>query len=164
MKELLKQYAAYNGWANQRILDVIVVLPEEKQLAEIPSSFSSLFKTVLHIWDAENGWWQRMKLQERIIFPNEHFKGDMKEMTAGLLQQSKQWEEWVSNTSDLMLEHVFQYKNVKGEQFKMPIYQMLHHVFNHSTYHRGQLINMLRQLEIDKVPETDFVLWARGKK
>ena len=105
-----------------------------------------------------------MKLQERIIFPNEHFKGDMNEMAAGLLQQSKQWEEWVSNTSDLMLEHVFQYNNVKGEQFKMPIYQMLHHVFNHSTFHRGQLINMLRQLGIDKVPQTDFSLWVRSKK
>jgi uncharacterized damage-inducible protein DinB len=164
MKELLKQYAAYNGWANQRLIDVITALPEEKQLAEIPSSFNSLYKTVLHMWDAENGWWQRMKLQERIIFPNEHFKGDMKEMAAGLLQQSKQWEEWVSNASDLMLEHVFQYKNVKGEQFKMPIYQMLHHVFNHSTYHRGQLINMLRQLGVDKVPQTDFSLWTRGKR
>ena len=44
MKELLKQYAAYNIWASQRILEVILALSEEKQLAEIPSSFNSLRK------------------------------------------------------------------------------------------------------------------------
>jgi len=164
MKELLKQYAAYNIWAHQRIIDIILALPEEKQVAEIPSSYNSLYKTVLHIWDAESGWWQRLKLQEHVIFPSENFSGTMKDITSSLLQQSKQWEEWVANASDLMLEHVFQYKDRKGDQYKMPIYQMLHHVFNHGTYHRGQLINMLRQLGADKLPSTDFSLWVRGRK
>ena len=163
MKELLKQYATYNIWASRRILEVILALPEEKQLAEVPSSFTSLFKTVLHMLDAESIWWQRMKLTERIIVPNENFKGNMKELADNLLQQSKQWEEWVANTSELSLDHVFQYYNNKKEHFKMPIYQMLHHVFNHGTYHRGQLVNMLRQLGIEKIPQTDFSLWSRKK-
>lgn len=164
MKELLKQYAAYNIWASQRIFDVILSLPEEKQTAEIPSSFPSLYKTVLHMLDAENIWWQRLKLSERITVPSENFTGTMKELSDILLQQSKMWEEWVSNASDLSLEHVFQYYNNKKEYFKMPIYQMIHHVFNHGTYHRGQLVTMLRQLGEDKIPQIDFSLWTRGKK
>lgn len=164
MKELLKQYAAYNVWATQRILDTILTLPEEKQLAEVPSSFNSLYKTVLHMWDAESGWWQRMKMEERIIVPSENFKGTMQNLANGLIQQSKQWEEWVSNASDLLLDHVFQYQNTKREVFKMPIYQMLHHVFNHGSYHRGQLINIIRQLGVEKLPQTDFSLWIRSKK
>ena len=164
MKELLKQYAAYNIWASQRIFEVIVALPEEKQIAEVPSSFNSLFKTVLHMLDAENIWWQRMKMNERITVPSENFTGNMKELSDTLLQQSKLWEDWVSNASDLSLEHVFQYYNNKKEHFKMPVYQMIHHVFNHGTYHRGQLINMLRQLEVEKLPQTDFSLWTRSKK
>ncbi|MBC7873476.1 MAG: DinB family protein [Ferruginibacter sp.] len=164
MKELLKQYAAYNIWASQRILDVILALPEEKQLAEVPSSFNSLYKTVLHMWDAEGIWWQRMKMQERIVVPSESIKGTMQDVSNALIQQSKQWEEWVGNASDLSLDHVFQYQNTKREVFKMPVYQMLHHVFNHGTYHRGQLINILRQLGVEKVPQTDFSLWTRSKK
>ncbi len=164
MKELLKQYAAYNIWATQRILDVILALPEEKQLAEVPSSFNSLYRTVLHMWDAESGWWQRMKMEERVVFPGENFKGTMQELSGNLLQQSKLWEEWVSSASDLSLEHVFQYYNNKKEHFKMPVYQMIHHVFNHGTYHRGQLVNILRQLGVQKVPATDFVIWMRQKK
>ena len=163
MKELLKQYAAYNIWASQRILDVIIALPEEKQLTEVPSSFKSLYKTVLHMLDAENIWWQRMKMQERIIVPSENFKGTLQELAGNLLQQSKQWEEWVASASDLSLEHVFQYYNNKKEHFKMPVYQMVHHVFNHGTYHRGQLINMLRQLGVEKLPQTDFIVWSRKK-
>lgn len=164
MKELLKQYAAYNVWASQRLFDLILSLPEEKHMAELPSSFGSLYKTVLHMLDAENIWWQRLKLQERITIPSEHFKGDFKELTNTLLQQSKQWEEWIANTSDLYLDHVFQYQDRKREVSKMPVYQMIHHVFNHGTYHRGQLVTMLRQLGLEKIPSTDFLSWAKNKK
>lgn len=164
MKELLKQYAAYNCWASQRILDIIVALPEEKQTAEIKSSFSSLYKAVLHMLDAESIWWQRMKLSERITVPSEDFTGTMQELSYALLQQSKQWEEWINNASDRSVEHVFQYYNKKKEHFKMPVYQMLHHVFNHGTYHRGQLINMLRQVGEEKLPSTDFSTWVLSRK
>ncbi len=90
MKELLVKYAAYNVWANAQLLETILQLPVEDQSREIKSSFKSLYKTVLHLWDAEAMWWQRMKLEERIIRPSENFSGGMKEAGEGLLQQSRQ--------------------------------------------------------------------------
>jgi len=164
MKELLQQLAGYNLWANQKILDVILSLPEEKQKAEMASSFKSLYNTVLHMWNAESIWWQRMKLQEQIIMPMENFKGNMQELSVGLLNQNRQWVEWINNATDMALDHVFQYQSLKREQFKQPIYHMLLHVFNHGTYHRGQLINMLRQIGIEKLPATDFIAYARIKR
>ena len=164
MKEILKQLAAYNFWANQKVFETILVLPEEKQKAELPSSFKSIYATVLHMWNAESVWWQRMKLQERIVAPSEHFKGSMQELTNELLQQNRLWIEWIDAASDAALDHVFQYQTAKKEQFKQPVYQMLLHVFNHGTYHRGQLINMLRQLGVEKLPQTDFIVWSRNKK
>lgn len=161
MKELLKQLSTYNIWANQKIIDLILSLPEEKQLAEVPSSFKSLHTTLLHMWDAESIWWQRMKLHERFVRPSDNFKGTTRDVVNGLMSQSKLWEGWVANAGDHMLDHVFQYRQNKTEQFKMPIYQMLLHVFNHGSYHRGQLINMLRQLGIEKIPQTDFSIWVR---
>lgn len=163
MKELLLQLAAYNVWASQKLIDVVLSLPEEKQTAEVASSFTSLNKTILHMWDAESAWWQRMKLHERIIIPSENFNGSTRDVTNGLVQQSKQWLDWVNNASEPAIEHVFQYYNSKRELFKQPIYQMLLHVFNHGTYHRGQLVNILRQLGIEKIPATDFILWSRKK-
>src|SRR5258706_11521370 len=107
MKELLKQLAAYNIWANQKVIDVILALPEEKQLAEVPSSFNSLNKTLLHMWDAESIWWQRMKLHERFVRPSDNFKGTTGDVANGLISQSGLWEGWANNVSEPMLGHVF---------------------------------------------------------
>ena len=79
------------------------------------------------------------------------------------LDQSKQFEEWVDKASELALNHVFAYQNSKKEQFKQPVYQVLIHVFNHGTYHRGQLVNLFRQLGVKEIPATDFILWSRKK-
>ena len=163
MKDLLTQFAAYNIWANQKLMDIILALPEEKQKQELPSSFKSLYATVLHMWDAESIWWQRLKLQERTIAPSENFNGSMRDVVSCLKQQSQQWLEWVSNANEPAIHHVFQYYNSKKEHFKSPVNQMLLHVFNHGTYHRGQLVNMLRQLGVEKIPPTDFIVWGRKK-
>jgi uncharacterized damage-inducible protein DinB len=163
MKEILSQLSAYNIWANQLLLDAINQLPEEKQKQELQSSFKSLYATALHMLDAENIWWQRMKLQERIVRPSDDFTGDMKELSNTVLNQNRQWDEWINNANEHQLLHVFHYQNTKKEQFKQPIYQMLIHMLNHGTYHRGQLVNMLRQLAVEKVPTTDFIVWSRRK-
>src|SRR5688572_29093035 len=163
MKELLVQFASYHLWANELLLEAILQLPAEKQNQTLPSSFPTLYKTVLHMWDAESVWWQRLKLQERVVWQSEHFTGDMKELSAQLLQQNRQWLDWVNSSGDHQLQHVFKYQNTKRESFKQPVFQMLLHLFNHGTYHRGQLVTMLRQLGEEKIPQTDFIVWSRKK-
>jgi uncharacterized damage-inducible protein DinB len=88
----------------------------------------------------------------------------MKDNVNGLLQQDQQWLDWVNNASEAAIDHVFQYYNSKKESFKQPVFQVIMHVLNHSTYHRGQIVNMLRQLGIEKIPQTDMIVWARMKK
>lgn len=163
MKEQLQQLSAYHVWANQLLLDLINNLGEEKQHREVASSFNSLYKTVLHMLDAESIWWQRMKLQEHIRIPSQEFSGNMKELSAALLQVNRQWVEWISHASENLIQHQFKYQNSKRESFKQPIGQMLLHVFNHGSYHRGQLVTMLRQLGMEKIPQTDFIVWSRKK-
>ena len=164
MKELLLQYASYNAWANKKITEIILTLSPELCSKEIKSSFSSLNKTMLHMLDAESIWWQRLKLNEKIVVPSEDFKGETKDIVSSLLLCDLQWQEWVAGATDVALDHVFQYQNSKKESFKQPVYQVLQHVFNHGTYHRGQLITMLRELGVEKLPATDFILFTRNKK
>ena len=163
MKELLVQYANFNVWATQRITDVIVQLPEEKIHTEITSSFPTMYKTVLHLLDAESIWWQRLKLQEHIDRPSKSFTGSFAELQKKLLQQSSLFSEWVNNASDPQLQHVFAYIRDK-EQNKMQVFDMLIHLFNHNSYHRGQLVTMLRQMGVTKIPSTDFAAYLRSKK
>jgi uncharacterized damage-inducible protein DinB len=163
MKEILEQFASYNIWANQKMSELVQSLPDDILQSTLPSSFTTIHATLLHMWDAESIWWQRMKLQEVIIFPSASFKGTTLDVSTSLLHQNKLWQSWVKNASIAALEHVFMYQNTIGEQFKQPIYQMILHVFNHGTYHRGQLVNMLRQSGIEKIPPTDFIVWSRKK-
>ena len=107
-------------------------------------------------------WWLRLKLVDNIVLQSDKFTGSFKELTELLTKQNQQWGEWVNAATENQLTHVFAYIRNK-EQLKMPVYQMLHHVFNHATYHRGQLVTMLRQLGIDKVPSTDFSAFCRKK-
>jgi uncharacterized damage-inducible protein DinB len=163
MKEQLQQFAAYNIWASKILFDRITKLPEEKITQEIASSFPSLYKTVNHMWLAEEVWWQRMKLVENITLQSEQFTGSFSELCNQLAKQSLLWKEWVDAASDNQLTHVFAYIRNK-EQHKMKVNDMLLHVFNHATYHRGQLVTLLRQLGEDKIPATDYVVYCRSRK
>jgi len=163
MKELLAQYASFNVWATQRITDAILLLPEEKITAQIVSSFPTMYTTVLHVLDAESIWWQRLKLQEHIERPSESFKGSFAELQKKLLQQSALFSDWVSNANEPQLQHVFAYMRGK-EQNKMPVCDMLLHLFNHNSYHRGQLVTMLRQSGVTKIPSTDYAGYLMSRK
>ena len=163
MKKILAQYAAYNIWANQRMTDCISNLSDEQISKEINSSFKSIYATLLHMLDAENIWWQRVKLQEQIDVPSLNFKGSVLELASSLMKQSKQWKEWVDLVTDAALEHEFIYRNTKKEQFKQPVCEVLLHLFNHQSYHRGQLITMFRQVGLEQVPNTDLIAFLRKK-
>jgi uncharacterized damage-inducible protein DinB len=163
MKKLLLQYAAYNVWANQRIIDCISNLTDDQIRREINSSYKSIYTTLVHLWDAESIWWQRIKLQEQVDVPGTNFNGSVLELGNNLLKQSKQWKEWVDLATDAALEHEFIYRNSKKEQFKQPVSEVLIHLFNHQTYHRGQLITMFRQVGLGVIPNTDFINFSRKK-
>lgn len=160
---MLEQYAAYNLWANQRMVDAIANLSDEQINQQIESSFSSIYKTLLHLYDVENVWWQRVKLDESWQWPSEAFTGSVLELGKNLLAQSKQWKEWVDIATEAALQHEFIYKNSKKDQFKQPVSEALHHLFNHQTYHRGQLVTMLRQVGVTTIPNTDLISFLRKK-
>lgn len=163
MKKILEQYASYNLWANQKLTEAILKLPEETVNSPIVSSFSSLRLTLLHILTAESIWWQRIKLVENVEMrkdPNQ----SIGEIVQGLLGHSLEWEAWVKKSTEAGLEHELIYRNSKKEQFKQPVYEILLQVFNHGTYHRGQLVTMLRQLDVSTLPATDFIIFKRRKQ
>jgi uncharacterized damage-inducible protein DinB len=164
MKELLVQYAAYNLWANKSITDHILMLEPALHHQNVVSSFPTLHATVLHMWIAESAWWQRVKLLEKITIPAEAENPTMQDVVTGLLAQSALWEDWVKNTSEMMLMHVYSFQNSKKELYKQPVYETVMHVINHSTYHRGQLVTMMRTLAVNNIPQTDFAVFTRKKK
>ena len=162
MKQLLASFTQYEYWANERLFQVIRTLTEEQQQQEIISSFSSVHKTCLHIWDATSIWWQRVHKVKEIVVPSLSFHPTMSEIENGMLQQNTQWIEWIRTADEAAVTYVLPYKNMKGEPFEQEVKEILLHINNHGTYHRGQLVTMLRQLGMEKIPQTDYILYSRS--
>jgi len=161
MKQLLLSYTAYEIWANEQLLNLAVELSAEEQNRPIVSSFPSVQKTFLHMWDAASGWWQRLQMHEQVVIPSLSFHPGMKDIANGLLQQNRQWLAFVHDASEEILTASLPYNNTRGDQFTQPVYEIVIHLSNHGTYHRGQVVTQLRQLGIEKIPQTDYILFTR---
>lgn len=164
MKDLLLQYALYNIWANQRMLNLLGGLKEEQLDRELISSFPTLRKTVYHIWDVESVWYQRLQLATPVIKPAEGFKGSWPEFVQQCSLQSTMLKDLIATASDARLAHTIEYHHPVKGICKSPVQHVILTVFNHSTFHRGQLVTMLRQAGITKIPATDFIEFTRSKK
>jgi uncharacterized damage-inducible protein DinB len=53
------------------------------------------------------------------------------------------------------------YKDLKGNEYRQPAWQLLMHCFNHGTQHRAQLITMMRTLGSKEIPANDMVVYQR---
>jgi uncharacterized damage-inducible protein DinB len=160
VKTLLLQCARYNQWAHKRLLDLINTLNTDQQHGVVPSSFNSLYKTLLHVWGAESLWLARFN-QETAKRLGDPFNRSMDNLSKALEAIDQQWIDWFVGKEDTRLTEKLHYTNVAGQVYIESCDILLTHIFNHSTYHSGQLVTMLRALDVDKIPPTDFVVWTR---
>ncbi|MGD0694034.1 MAG: DinB family protein [Terriglobia bacterium] len=148
----------YNRWANEQTLDAAAALNEEQFTRDLGNSFRSVRDTLAHILAAEWIWLERWKgnspktLLEAADFP-------------GVEALKTRWDEVESDRAAFIrtaaasrLEEVISYVNTRGQTFAYPLWQMMIHVLNHSTYHRGQITTLLRQLG-SKPASTDLLLF-----
>jgi uncharacterized damage-inducible protein DinB len=164
MKDILLSYAAYNLWANNRIAGVLMKLPDTQLDQETGSSFGTLRKTVYHMWDAESLWYQRLQLTEQVVKPASGFDDTFSVACARWQAQSVRLADWVRDVQPVRLEHVVAYYDTRKQYCKSTVIEILMQVFNHATYHRGQLVTLLRQAGITKIPVTDYSEFIRGRK
>jgi uncharacterized damage-inducible protein DinB len=93
--------------------------------------------------------------------PSLTFHPVMKDIEKGLLLDNRQWIDWISAATDDDLNEVLHYKTMRGDLFSQPVKEIVLHINNHGTYHRGQLVTMLRQLGVEKLPQLDYILFSR---
>ena len=158
LQPLIDHYAAYDLWANTLFVKRLDREPNELLDKEVPSSFTSLRKTLLHIRDAEHAWLCRLTG----VPPKWPAEDDT---TVGtLLKHNVLLRDHVAGLNDTKLEKIIAYQDLRGNTHQNSTWQMLMHCFNHSTYHRGQLVTMMRGLGMDEVPHSDLIIYFRSIK
>lgn len=155
LKHLMINYARYNAWANETLINWLNTKPEERLTEEVPSSFPSIIKTFNHILAVQEFWMAVISEtpQESQRYMAQTF--DNEEIKSSLIAQSKVMADYIAGLSDdaLMTKVYLDTPWVKGT---LPRYEFIHHLFNHSTYHRGQVTTIGRNLGLTDAPMTDY--------
>lgn len=151
----------YNRWAHGRVLDAAAALSEEQFTRDLGSSFPSVRDTLVHILAAEWVWLSRWQGVSPRGMPDGWAASGSGELRERWREFEGRQREFLSDLTEARLDEVISYRTTGGEPFDSPLWQMLRHVVNHSTYHRGQVITMLRQLGAE-APSTDLILFFRS--
>jgi len=161
MKDLLLNYTRYNLRANKLLCDVMAALTDEQIDMEIVSSFPSIRKTVYHMWGAEDIWKRRLSRESTDTWAPKHFKGAFTEALQSWQDTSQWYIDFIQAAGDELLLGNLTYKNMAGDEYTNSVRDIVQHVMNHSTYHRGQLVTMLRQAGVTEIPSTDYIAFLR---
>ena len=151
----MTNYARYNAWANTSLINWLQEKPEVDYDRQAPSSYPSLTLTLNHILAVEEFWLsvvcQTTEFNPRYLQADP----DHREVFPTLLAHTTELAEYVSGlTEAACLERI--HLETPWVQGEMPRYEFLQHVFNHSTYHRGQAVTIGQQLGYTDAPMTDY--------
>lgn len=163
MKEMLLSYARYNAWANGLLINALLQLPAGAEDAAVVSSFATIKATVCHTWAAEDMWLQRLCLVTQPHWKGASYEGTFAELCERWRQSSGELVAQVLSYEEQHLAEMLEYKDLRGNAYATPVWQIVQHLCNHATNHRGQLITLLRQAGITNIPTTDYIAYVRMK-
>jgi uncharacterized damage-inducible protein DinB len=158
--ELLHFLFQFNQWADQRMLNACGALSNDQFTRSLGSSFSSVRDTVAHLYGAEYVWNERIHGRSPSALVSGAGFPDLASVREKLEEMDAYYIDYVSKLSQQDLERVIHYKGFKGEEYSNPLWQSLHQLTNHASYHRGQITTMLRQLGAKAIP-TDLIGYYR---
>jgi uncharacterized damage-inducible protein DinB len=149
--EEIRQHIFYSSWASRKLLDAAAELSEEQRNQDFGVAHQSLKGTLDHIFFGDRIWFARA-VDPRVMG-----------MEMGWPQMMKRWEDWATAVSHQDIVKNIDYKDLKGAPRRTPMWQIVLHVVNHATLHRGQVQSMLRQLGVAP-PQTDLITYYREIK
>jgi uncharacterized damage-inducible protein DinB len=153
----------YHYWARDRLLEAIEPLTAEEWSRDLGSSFKSVHATVAHLYGAEWAWYLRWQGQSpTALFPAEKV-ADQGSVRRAWIEQEGKTRTFLASLGEEGITRVFHYTMLNGTEGASPFWQMLQHIVNHASYHRGQVTTMLRQLGAQPPKSMDMIAYYRTK-
>jgi uncharacterized damage-inducible protein DinB len=147
----------YNDWANRRLLDAASALPAESVSRDLGGSLASVRDVVAHVVSTEWAWLERWHGTNPSSVPD-WVDGNVVSLIARLGEVQTKRAAFLKTISNSDLSSPVSFVFMSGVPDKHELQDLLVHVVNHSTYHRGQLASMLRRFGTAP-PATDFVVF-----
>jgi uncharacterized damage-inducible protein DinB len=153
----------YHRWATSQILQEATPLPSEELVKDLKGSFHSIYDSLVHLFQADSIWLDRLEGRPTGGLADYAAPGctfELRDAWLGVLDKMINWAETLSE-ADWSRE--MSYKTLAGIPYKTPLWQMVLHIVNHGSHHRGQITGMLRQLGIKPV-NLDLISFYRANE
>jgi len=151
----------FHYWARNRMLEALEPLSLEQFTQELGGSFGSVRNTAVHTLSAECVWLLRWKgenppgMLAPVGYP------DLAAVRHAWIDNEAKMRQFFEPLDEAGLQKVIPYKTFAGLETASPLWQMLQHVVNHASYHRGQVTTLLRQLGAAPPKGTDLIAYYR---
>ena len=150
--QFLRNLFDYDYWANLKTIESLAAVPEG---VERPRKF------VGHVIGAQRAWLARFSdpnppaVQPWPVL-------SLEECSAAIDEMRGQWLALFEGLGPDGLERDLPYRNMKGQEFRTPIRDILTQLTLHGAYHRGQVALAIREAG-GKPAATDYILFVRSK-
>jgi uncharacterized damage-inducible protein DinB len=155
--EVLRQHIDYTKWATDRLLQAVAQVPAEQLSHDFRTSDRTILGTLAHTFGADRIWLTRVRGETAAGFLT-----DEDRQLATLQRQwpvvLAGWREWLAALQDPAA--VISYQDMKGNPYSSAAWEIVLHVVNHGTHHRGQVSGFLRTLG-HAPPQLDLVRYYR---
>jgi len=162
-RALFNQFAAYNRWANARVFAAALALPDEAYRKPIGVFFGSLHGTLNHLLVTDRLWLRRLTGEgdhpDRL---DAIIHDDRRELAQARVMEDERILATVSRYDDAALDRLHGYCTTRGAPQEQRIADILQHLFNHQTHHRGQAHACLSLVTGKEPPSLDLLAFQRG--
>ena len=161
--ENFRQLADYNHWANLRIYGAALEMPEEQYRRPIGVFFGSLHGTLNHLLLTDRIWLKRLTgtgeppdRLDTILYD------DRKELLRARLAEDARLKDLVGSYGEGDLSRTAAYQTTSGRPYSQRLQDILLHLFNHQTHHRGQAHACCSIVTGCEPPTLDLLAFQRG--
>src|SRR3954454_1543457 len=158
-----RQLANYNHWANRRIYAAALELSEEQYRRPTGVFFGSLHCTLNHLLLTDRLWLKRLTgigehpdRLDAILFE------DRSQLVRARMAEDARLIAVVGGYADADLGKSVSYKTTSGKPQQQPLEEILLHLFNHQTHHRGHAHSCCSIVTGSEPPSLDLLLFQRG--
>jgi uncharacterized damage-inducible protein DinB len=163
MKSYFEQRAAYNRWANARLYEAAFLLGEADYRRDVGAFFKSMHGTLNHLLLTDRLWLKRLTGEgEHPNQLNAIIYEDRRALALARAGEDDRIVRYVAALDDAMLDGLQKYATTSGKEFEQKRRDILAHLFNHQTHHRGQAHTILSIVTGHEPPSLDLLSMQRG--
>jgi uncharacterized damage-inducible protein DinB len=163
MKAYFEQRAAYNRWANARLYEAAFSLSDADYRRDVGAFFKSMHGTLNHLLLTDRLWLKRLTGEgEHPNQLNAIIHDDRHALALARSDEDDRIVGYVASLDDAALERLLGYATTSGKPFEQKRRDILAHLFNHQTHHRGQAHTILSLLTGGEPPSLDLLSMQRG--